>query len=331
MTEHTFRQSVFSALFKARVGDMLHQRTKTNYQSTVLCFHSISDSDNHAYPPMKCADFAYIMDYIAKRFQVVTLEEMQNGEKSRLPKMVLTFDDGYKDFYENALPILDRFGFPSIQSIVVESVEHGSNFWTQKLNLLMHCISDNLETFDVEIGGVPFHYRKNEGFKEFNNSVFNHLLRFPLEMRNNFISELKSKLPNCEMEVEKMMSWDEIKKCTEHKVEIANHTFSHNLLNTIYNRDEILKEVVESKRIIEEKTGQKVQTLTFPNGFYNQQIIDVCKEAGYKYLLTTRADLVPDYIQSKDGPFLIPRLLLSYNNLHENIMKIHNFHKLLKR
>jgi peptidoglycan/xylan/chitin deacetylase (PgdA/CDA1 family) len=48
-----------------------------------------------------------------------------------------------------------------------------------------------------------------------------------------------------------------------------------------------LKEVVESKKIIESKTGQKVQTLTLPNGFYNQHIIDVCREAGYKYLLTT--------------------------------------------
>jgi hypothetical protein len=81
---------------------------------------------------------------------------------------------------------------------VVESVENGSNFWTQKLNLLLHCISDNLETFDVEIGGVPFHYRKSGRIqKAFNNSVFNHLLRFPLEMRNTFISELKSKLPAC--------------------------------------------------------------------------------------------------------------------------------------
>jgi hypothetical protein len=54
------------------------------------------------------------MDYIAKRFKVVTLDEMHDGEKSSLPKLVLSFDDGYKDFYDNALPILDRFGLPSI-------------------------------------------------------------------------------------------------------------------------------------------------------------------------------------------------------------------------
>jgi peptidoglycan/xylan/chitin deacetylase (PgdA/CDA1 family) len=72
----------------------------------VLMYHSIGGTDRLAVRPEAFADqMAYLKDngFTPLRF----------GERTRpaTRPVVITFDDGYADFHEHALPLLDRFGF----------------------------------------------------------------------------------------------------------------------------------------------------------------------------------------------------------------------------
>lgn len=81
--------------------------------ATVLMYHSISDDPSlHTVSP---EDFRRQMSYLAGTDRVAPLREIVVGikEPAASQKIAITFDDGYRDFLINALPILKEFGIPA--------------------------------------------------------------------------------------------------------------------------------------------------------------------------------------------------------------------------
>jgi len=61
-------------------------------------------------------------------YQVISIEQFEDfmlGKKKGIPAnaVVLTFDDGYKDFYEHAFPLLKKFKYPATNFIIVKSTD----------------------------------------------------------------------------------------------------------------------------------------------------------------------------------------------------------------
>ena len=62
------------------------------------------------------------LDWIGRRFRFISLDEL--GERLELkdgktdPVAAITFDDGYRDFYDHALPVLTRKGIPAAVFVV---------------------------------------------------------------------------------------------------------------------------------------------------------------------------------------------------------------------
>ena len=85
-------------------------------RSSILMYHSVSDMSEY-FSSVAVADFTRQMEYLAeKKFSVISLAELARRLKTMEPlggSIVLTFDDGYKDNYTNAFPILEKFGFPA--------------------------------------------------------------------------------------------------------------------------------------------------------------------------------------------------------------------------
>jgi peptidoglycan/xylan/chitin deacetylase (PgdA/CDA1 family) len=108
----TILKNIFFALAPKRLpGD----------RAVVLMYHSISEWDHYA--TVTPANFERHMAYLAaKKIPVISLSELarRHGRGEPLGGAVaVTFDDGYRDNYTAAYPILRRFGFPA--TVFVES------------------------------------------------------------------------------------------------------------------------------------------------------------------------------------------------------------------
>lgn len=100
----------------------------------ILHYHAVNDfSGKEKLVSVRPADFAWQLDYLERAgYSVVSVAEavnyLQTGEKLPPKAVAITFDDGYQDNYEHALPLLKEHGFPASIFVVTGEIQ-GSNSW----------------------------------------------------------------------------------------------------------------------------------------------------------------------------------------------------------
>ncbi len=77
------------------------------------------------------------------------------------------------------------------------------------------------------------------------------------------------------------LTWDQIKEMSESGMEIGSHSISHPHLSALGDKD-LKHELEDSKKIIEEKIGKKIDLLAYPGGDFSQRVIEYAQAAGYK-------------------------------------------------
>src|SRR5688572_15881554 len=114
----------------------------------ILAYHRVAadihKAESEAYYGLvvSAATFRRHCEMLKNAFDVVTLEEAANGLKDHRrtrPMAVITFDDGYLDFYEQAYPILKSLGLPATVFLPTEYIgsgqllDHDRLYWLLKL------------------------------------------------------------------------------------------------------------------------------------------------------------------------------------------------------
>jgi peptidoglycan/xylan/chitin deacetylase (PgdA/CDA1 family) len=323
-----FRSDAFHLLSNIGYNKIVPQIKYATNRISVICFHSISPYKNFSYPPIHPRQFEKIIHYLTKNFQVTSFEEIKQISRSTKPLCVLTFDDGYKDFVEYALPILVKNHIPAIQNIVVESIETGKPFWTQRLNNITNFIHEKKTTFSYAVNNRVFLYEKNN-FNDFYMKLFNYLIGAHSDVKNNILSDMESMLQDYSNYDIHMMTWNDIVQCADNNISIGSHSFTHDTLSTIKNDEVLINEIEFSKKIISEKINRPVTSFAFPNGNYNDKVFEIAMK-NYDYLLCTDEKTIKKSNFNK-VPVIIPRFSVNKPSYWENISKINMFHALFKK
>ena len=98
------------------------------------------------------------------------------------------------------------------------------------------------------------------------------------------------------------MTSAQLKNLSRAGMSVQSHAKSHVFLNTL--EPELLyQELFQSKNRLEEILGEEVSFLSCPGGRYNNQVIQLAKEVGYKGMFTS----VPFQLKIDDDFFLVGR------------------------
>jgi peptidoglycan/xylan/chitin deacetylase (PgdA/CDA1 family) len=118
----------------------LRKLTGNTRDLPVLMYHRVASSGSDLMNPYRISpvDFENQMQYLYKEgYYTVSFEEWYTAVKLNMPlpgkAVILTFDDGYLDFYNNAFPILSKYSFSAYNFIVTDFVNR-INVWDQKLS-----------------------------------------------------------------------------------------------------------------------------------------------------------------------------------------------------
>lgn len=92
---------------------------------TILNLHRIAEADGSAYPPLSPQLFNDLLVFLKKHFYLTTFADLSDARHANKPRLILSFDDGYKDFVEYAVPILDKHGIRANQNVIPACIESG--------------------------------------------------------------------------------------------------------------------------------------------------------------------------------------------------------------
>lgn len=86
-------------------------------KALIICYHCVKDRADSYLRPTKVSDFKNQMQYLSSAYNPISLQEMaqhiQDGTSLPSKAVTVTFDDGYRDNYENAYPILKEYNIPA--------------------------------------------------------------------------------------------------------------------------------------------------------------------------------------------------------------------------
>ena len=284
--------------------------------AVVLRYHSIQDrpeqyANTIGFGVIHAASiFERHMELIARRFSAVTMDDILlflKGEKGLPHRAVaVTFDDGYKDNFRFAAPILNRFGIPGTFYVVVDSVDRSTAPW---YCLLRHAFMTARSTNWKDPATGTIHDLTGLHARE---ATFLHsadvCAKTSAPERERLIQRATRALdpepfPN---ESDLMMTWEDARALVKSGHIVGSHTMTHPNVAHLPATD-VQRELSDSKLKLEKELGQPVKHFSYPhpalNPQWNEATLRITEELGYATAVTTTSGAV----RSDAHPLAIPR------------------------
>lgn len=267
---------------------------RTKRKVPILVLHRVNDEDDPFMPSLPTAVFAARMAHIARHYQVLTVEDLvERLPQGRLPRnaLALTFDDGYRDNFTHAAPILRRLGLPATVFLVTGHIDSPQALWFDRLALAFKTTT----TRWVEVGdGHVYRLATVSDRLTALDAALAHLKQLADQDRHASVERLVESLrPRPERPKRLMLSWDEVGALRGLGLSIGAHTITHPILSRL-SPDRAWDEIHGSKTAIETALGVPVRAFAYPNGGpsdYNETVTSLVRRAGFSCAVTTRRGL----------------------------------------
>ncbi|MDB5203124.1 MAG: polysaccharide deacetylase [Ferruginibacter sp.] len=287
----------------------------SKHESAIFLFHRVLPERDPMWDPTDPALFERSLKYISKNFHPVSLDEVianKSAYRSK-PLAAITFDDGYRDFIDYSLPILQRQKLTASMFIVTDCIEKNIPVWTYIFDQLFFQTNQLVLTGINEQGVTDASSRVIWAHKSarmaFGKKLKQAIKYIPSAQRDAVIREVNRNFKDVVLPANLMMSWQDIKDIHAAGIQVGAHSVTHPTLDTIEAEETLYAELKESKDSILDNSGIVADIFSYPNGSYNQQVIEQTKKAGYRAALAVHKK---PFHHLKDDPYAISRIEL-YN------------------
>lgn len=284
-------------------------RPKEN-KAAILAYHRIADDGETGIPALPVQMFYRQVLWLKRNCDVVSLQQLVEdltAGRELSGKVVLTFDDGYSDFFTVAFPILHALGLPATVFVVTDFLD-GRVPWYDEIHFLLS--QTPLKAFDFRLNGRVERYtlenaaQKTEVYRKIK-SVLGGLSP---DDRQIFLQRLRAALS---MEGSGplnglTMNWRQLDLVRRAGVDVGGHTVSHPRLSAL-SLSAVRQEVQGCKIQLERALDQPVRHFCYPTGKsddYSVEVKRVVREAGYAAACSSEVG----YVQPGDDPYELRRL-----------------------
>lgn len=321
--KYLVHQVLFPQLLFFKVDVLLRNRSAN--RRLIIMYHGVTSKPlfqiNGRHLPAQ--QFEQQLQYFKKNFDVVSLEEIcRMQQENFIPKrrtIALTFDDGFLNNLQVALPLLEKYNLPATfficsTSLLEKSYIHPSDL----LDVIgyasgeavingQHFVKSRHHLINRETGENAYQYINSLPYREWE------MVMEDLRTRYDVI-KLTQRIDD---EVFKVVSKETITGFADSdKATIGSHSHHHVNLARL-SAEEIVEQLTTSKKILDQHAPKPVDIIAFPYGYYNDSVVSLSREAGYKYLIAAGD------VEKKYSGKVFPRIgVLSAASYAYNILSI---------
>jgi peptidoglycan/xylan/chitin deacetylase (PgdA/CDA1 family) len=239
------------------------------------------------------------LSFLKRYFEIVPLGELVDDRAAhrpvRRPRCAVTFDDGWRDNYDLALPILRKHDVPATIFLTADFIGTERAFWhSQLIYLLLH-------------GELSGFLQDPRALAAYPDAVGDELRRCAGAMRATGADEVDTLIETvkatCDEDVidglletliaaaglrtplfperRFFLDWAQAREMAANGFEVGSHGCSHRIMTRL-TTDEASGELVRSKAEIERRVGREVKHFAFPNEDANATLTGLAARAGYR-------------------------------------------------
>lgn len=305
-------------------SNVLSKINHLKHRIVILRYHSVKDKpgdhDDFLSPGIVHSkdEFYNQMELVSNRYDPISVDDLDNFfyKNKELPKnpALVTFDDGYADNIEIAVPILNRFGIRACFYITVDPVEKCSAPWYVRLRYGFWNTTINNWYNSTIKRYFPLSSREERELAFFSSCHICATLSGTAQ--ESFVNSTLEilKIDDSSVYNNFMMTWDQVRALIDSGHDVGSHTLTHPNLVYIDEHD-AANEVVRSKEILQNKLSVEIKHFSFPNPALepncNNNLANLLKKAGYTTAVTCNIGSV----EANNNPLLLSRMCVPFNTV----------------
>lgn len=268
-------------------------RLLTAHQPKILMYHRFSPVEKKH--EVSAAVFEQHLKLIKRYFNPMTLAQLAKNlrEQGKPPKhaVVITVDDGYRDFYEVAFPLLKHYQIPATFYVTTGFVNEDTWLWPDQVAWLL---DNKMQSPHVDLAGKSFDLSLPR--EKLWWPIVIHFLLIANNERLSGLTVLESAcaiaLPKRAPEKYSAVSWQQLAEMQANGIEIGGHTVTHPSLGHMTLADAGL-EIKQSHQDLIQHLGDCERTFCYPNGTpldYSDALKQSVVDSGYTAAVTAFSD-----------------------------------------
>ncbi len=268
-----------------------------NKSILILMYHRVNTDPNCLGLTVPPELFSNQLKYLKDNYELISLSDAVSRISSGEVKgnsCVITFDDGYRDNYQFAAPLLANHNIPATIFVTFDAIQSGHFGWGAFDRALL---STELKELDLQHFGLGRYSLDSQKVREKAVVTLHRLLKQkPDTEKQAVVDHVVTTCGGGILGERIMMNWAEVNELANSgMVTIGAHTISHPILSRV-TLAKARHEIIEGKRLIEQKLDVEVNYFAYPNGQpadIGQEVVQLVREAGYLGACTTIAGRNP--------------------------------------
>ena len=280
---------------KALVAHPLSMSLLTMTRRDTVCavtYHRINAGPS-IFPGLDVDTFRQQMVWLKRHCRLLRADEFSNSlhsHRERRPRVLVTFDDGYRNFHDTAVPILRELDIPCLVFLPTAFIGTGKLIWTDMIDAAVQrtqrdCVALPIHSGErAVLGGLQDRSRLALRVKQHLKSLDDDKRRAAVD---RILDELGVPQPQ-ELVPRQMMIWDEV-RATMPLATVGGHSHEHPILARLSDAD-LGRDLERSQEIFGRELGSVPRHFAYPNGTpgdFDARTVARLKHLGYQLAFTT--------------------------------------------
>jgi peptidoglycan/xylan/chitin deacetylase (PgdA/CDA1 family) len=257
--------------------------------ATILCGHRVADDDEGCLQGLRPSWLAEQLNYLSRHYHFLPLSKLLDcyERHQSIPpnSVVITFDDGFRDNFTNAYPILQQYHVPATVFLATGCVSSGDLPWPQQVGYLFQQTKVD-RVCHITTKEIPVLLKSSWDRNAARSTVREVLGRMSRVERERSIAEL-SGLLQVDIPRDRMLTWDQVKTMQNGGIEFGAHSFSHPWM-ALLSPEEARWEMEASLHDIQHHCGITRPSFVFPAGSFTQDLVKMAISVGFRCVFQSR-------------------------------------------